>query len=128
MNPLCGTQEKTPFMSYSKLYYIRGVFFMGTRAHYDPEIKWKAVKMKEDGYANSVIMDTLGIKNVSQIKTWMRWYRAGETHRFEQPVGKQYSFHKGIEELSEIEALKLRIKHLEMQNELLGKLKGISKN
>ncbi|WP_425322209.1 hypothetical protein [Brevibacillus laterosporus] len=22
----------------------------------------------------------------------MRWYRNGETHRFEQPVGKQYTY------------------------------------
>jgi transposase-like protein len=101
---------------------------MGTRVHYDPVVKWKAVKMKEDGCPNKEIMETLGIKNVSQIKTWWKWYRSGETHRFNQPVGKQYTFNKGIDELSEVEALKLRVRQLEMQNELLGKLKGISKN
>jgi len=61
---------------------------METRVHYDSKIKWKAVKMKEAIHTNKEIMDFLGIKKVSQIKTWMRWYRIGETHRFEQPVGK----------------------------------------
>ncbi|MES9682977.1 hypothetical protein ABWK22_08635 [Gottfriedia acidiceleris] len=44
--------------------------------------------MNEDGFTNKEIMETLGIKNVSQIKRCMRWYRAGDTHRFNQPVGK----------------------------------------
>ncbi|PGZ89904.1 hypothetical protein [Bacillus sp. AFS029533] len=61
---------------------------MGTRVHYDSDIKRKAVKMNEDGFTNKEIMETLGIKNVSQIKRCMRWYRAGDTHRFNQPVGK----------------------------------------
>ncbi len=43
----------------------------------------------------------------------------------EQPVGKQYSF--SIGELSEVESLKLRVKQLEVQNELLEKLNGISR-
>lgn len=47
------------------------------------------------------------------------------THRFHQPVGKQYTYSKGIDELSEVERLTLRIKQLEMHNELLGKLNGI---
>ncbi|MBC1414455.1 hypothetical protein [Listeria welshimeri] len=50
-----------------------------------------------------------------------------ETYRFIQPVGKQYSFQKGIQEMSEVDRLKLRIKQLEMHNELLGKLKEISR-
>jgi transposase-like protein len=66
-----------------------GVFHLVKRVHYPEEIKWKAVEMKEEGYSNPFIMDTLGIKNVSQIKTWMRWYRTHQTYRFSQPVGKQ---------------------------------------
>ncbi|TVZ81246.1 hypothetical protein FB379_11745 [Aeribacillus composti] len=45
--------------------------------------------MKQAGYTNREIMETLGIKNKTQM-TWMRWYKHGETHRFSQPVGKQY--------------------------------------
>ncbi|WP_049131569.1 helix-turn-helix domain-containing protein, partial [Bacillus cereus] len=44
--------------------------------------------MKKDGYSNRTIMEQFGIKNVSQIKTWMKWYRTGQTYRFQQPVGK----------------------------------------
>src|SRR6478736_5550897 len=68
--------------------------------------------MKKDGYSNRIIMETLGIKNVSQIKTWMKWYRTDQTYRFQQPVGKQYSYGKGPKELSELEQLRLENKHL----------------
>lgn len=98
---------------------------MGTRVHYPSEIKWKAVNMRLDGQSNKQVMQTLGIKNVAQIKIWMSWYRTNQTHRFDQPVGKQYSFNKGFSELNELERLKLRVRQLEMQNEILGKLNGI---
>lgn len=98
---------------------------MGTRVHYPSEIKWKAVNMRLDGQSSKQVMETLGIKNKTQIKTWMRWYRTDQTHRFNQPVGKQYAFNKGISELNELERLKLRVRQLEMQNEILGKLNGI---
>ena len=64
-------------------------------------------------------MEKLGIKNVSQIKTWMKWYRTDQTYRFQQPVGKQYSYGKGPKELSELEQLRLENKHLK-QNYLYG--------
>jgi transposase len=98
---------------------------MGKKVQYPSEIKWEAIKMKSEGYTTSQVMKKLNVKNKSQIMTWMRWYKKGETHRFEQGVGKQYTFNKGIGELSEVEALKLRVKQLEMENELLGKLKRI---
>ena len=101
---------------------------MAKRVHYPPELKWKAVNMKLAGHSSPQIMKVLGIKNDSQIETWTRWYLNGETHRFNQPVGKQYSFNKGINEMSEVEQLKLRIRQLEMHNELLGKLNGILRN
>ncbi|MGG1287319.1 hypothetical protein ABE234_17610, partial [Bacillus wiedmannii] len=41
--------------------------------HYPEETKWKVIEMKKDGYSNRTIMEKLGIKNVSQIKTWMKW-------------------------------------------------------
>ena len=37
----------------------------------------------------------------------------GETHRFHQQVGKQYSYEKGMAELSEIDQLKLELKRKE---------------
>ncbi len=50
------------------------------------EIKMKAVEMRLAGIPVKEVMDQLCIKNKTQLKTWMRWYRNGETHRFEQPV------------------------------------------
>lgn len=43
------------------------------------------------GYSNQTIMETLGIKNVTQIKRWMNWYHTNQNYRFQQPVGEQYS-------------------------------------
>ncbi len=54
-------------------------------------------------------METLGIKNVSQVKTWWRWYENDELHRFHQPMGKQYTYGKGMEPLSEAEQLRLQV-------------------
>jgi transposase len=108
-----------------KLYNMRGVFFMANRVHYPPEVKWNAVSMKIAGHSTREVMKVLEVKNDTQIETWMRWYQNGETHRFQQPVGKQYSYNKGIEELSQVERLTIRVKQLEMHNELLGKLNGI---
>jgi transposase len=112
-------------MSYSKTILHERCIFVRKRVHYPTEVKWKAVNMKLDGHSQREIMKVLGISNDTQIETWMRWYRNGETHRFHQPLGKQYTYSKGIGELSEAEHLKLRIKQLEMHNELLGKLNGI---
>lgn len=42
-------------------------------------------------------MEKYGIKNVSQIKTWMKRYRTNQIHRFDQPIGKQYSYIKSEE-------------------------------
>ena len=50
--------------------------------------------MKKAGKSNKVIMDTLGIKNVSQVKTWWQWHQNDELFRFHQPVGKQYTYGK----------------------------------
>lgn len=98
---------------------------MGKRVQYPAAVKWKAVELKLEGYSTQEVMLKLGIKNKTQVKTWMRWYRNGETYRFEQPVGKQYAYNKGIKSLDETERLKLHIKQLEMQVEILGKLNGI---
>ncbi|WP_371400326.1 hypothetical protein [Bacillus wiedmannii] len=54
---------------------------MKTRVYSPEEINWKVIEMKKDAYSNCTIMGKPGIKNVSQIKTWMkknlgnRWFR-----------------------------------------------------
>lgn len=70
---------------------------------YSAETKFACIEMKKAGKSNRVILEILGIKNISQIKTWWRWYQKGEIYRFYQPVGKQYTYGKGLEELSEVE-------------------------
>ena len=100
---------------------------MQKNVFYSSELKWKAVELYKEGFNSVQITQMLGIKNKSQVRTWIRWYRNGEAHRFEQPPGKQYSFNKGVLELTELERLRLRVKQLEMHNELLGKIHGISR-
>ena len=54
---------------------------------YSSETKWAVVKDKMSGrLTNKEIMEKYGIKNESQIKTWMKWYRNNEMHRFDQPI------------------------------------------
>jgi transposase len=96
---------------------------------YSEEIKREVIQMKVSGkYTNKQIMDKYGIKNVSQIKTWMRWYRNGEEYRLSQPIGKQYSFGKGPDELSELEQLKRKVNYLEAKNEILKKYQEIERS
>ena len=52
-----------------------GYFIMSSRVHYSPEIKWKAIDMKLNGSTTKEIMNKLGIKNKSQIMTWLIWYK-----------------------------------------------------
>jgi transposase len=94
---------------------------MGKKVHYPSEIKIKAIEMKKNGIKNSEITKELGIKNVTQIKTWMRWERNGESYRFDQPIGKQYSYSKGPEGQDELEAERKKNKHLQMQINILKK-------
>ena len=79
---------------------------------YSVETKLACIEMKKAGKSNKVIMETLSIKNVSQVKIWWRWYRNGELHRFHQPVGEQYTYGKGMEQLSEVEQLRLQVELL----------------
>lgn len=60
----------------------------------------------------------LNIKNKTQVKTWWRWYQNNEHYRLSQPVGKQYSFGFGPEDVSDQERTENRIKFLEQQNEI----------
>ncbi|OLQ44931.1 transposase [Bacillus licheniformis] len=94
---------------------------MGTRVTYPVEVKQKAVEMRLAGVPMKEIMQELNIKNKTQVQTWVRWYKAGDTHRFEQPVGKQYTYGKGPEYSSELEKLQAEIRYLRQQNEVLKK-------
>ncbi|CAM3009347.1 hypothetical protein CD039_00935 [Staphylococcus argensis] len=68
------------------------------RVAYSVETKFKAVKMKEEDYTTKEIMCELNIRNRTQVKTWWRWYRKGETYRFSQQVGKQFSYNTIIKD------------------------------
>ncbi|EYB35246.1 hypothetical protein DBK22_02913 [Bacillus velezensis] len=94
---------------------------MGTRVSYPVEVKQKAVEMRLAGVPMKEIMQELNIKNKTQVQTWVRWYKAGDTHRFEQPVGKQYTYGKGPEYSSDLEKLQAEIRYLRQQNEVLKK-------
>lgn len=85
---------------------------------YSWETKLACIDMKKAGKSNRVIMETLGIKNNSQIYTWMKWYENEELYRFHQGVGKQYTYCKGLEHLSEVEQLQLQV-------DLLKKYRGL---
>ena len=60
---------------------------MTTRVAYPIEVKQEVICMKLDGKTTKEIMSTLTIKNKTQVETWWRWYRNGESHRFLQIVG-----------------------------------------
>ncbi|SIS15945.1 Helix-turn-helix domain-containing protein [Bacillus velezensis] len=94
---------------------------MRTRVSYPVEVKQKAVEMRLAGVPMKEIMQELNIKNKTQVQTWVRWYKAGDTHRFEQPVGKQYTYGKGPEYSSDLEKLQAEIRYLRQQNEVLKK-------
>ncbi|AEP93088.1 putative transposase [Bacillus subtilis subsp. subtilis str. RO-NN-1] len=100
---------------------LGGVFSMGTRVSYPVEVKQKAVEMRLAGVPMKEIMQKLNIKNKTQVQTWVRWHKAGDTHRFEQPVGKQYTYGKGPEYSSELEKLQAENCYLRQQNEVLKK-------
>lgn len=100
---------------------------MGTRVSYPVEIKQKAVEMKLAGVPVKEIMNELNIKNKTQVDTWVRWYKSGEVHRFEQPVGKQYAYGKGPTYSSELEKLQAENRFLRQQNEVLKKYKELER-
>lgn len=95
---------------------------------YSSEVKWAVVQAKLSGeLTNQEIMEKYGIKNVSQIKTWVKWYRNGEVYRFDQPIGKQYTYGHGPEFNSEDERKNNQINHLKMENEILKKYMEMEK-
>lgn len=61
------------------------------------------------------VIEQLRIRNKTQLKTWMCWYRKDEVYRLEQPVGKQYSYGKGPGHSSELEKVKAEKKYKELE-------------
>ncbi len=95
---------------------------------YTSEVKWLVVKEKLSGTSTTKeIMEKYDIKNRSQISTWMRWYRNNEIYRFDQPIGKQYSYGHGPEGQSETDIINRKMAHLEMENKILKKFIAITK-
>ncbi len=103
-----------------------GVFSM-KRVAYSVETKNKVIEMKIKRCSTREIMDQLNIRSKTQVDNWWKWYRNGETHRFNQQIGKQYSYGKDKEELSSEEALKLKLKRLEIENDILKKYKALER-
>lgn len=87
----------------------------------------QAIEMRLAGVPVKEVMERLGIRNVTQLKVWMKWYREGELHRLEQPVGKQYSFGKGPEYTSELEKVKAENRFLKQQLDVLKKYKDLER-
>ncbi|WP_374989650.1 IS3 family transposase (plasmid) [Priestia megaterium] len=98
---------------------------MGTRVSYPAEVKIKAIEMRLAGVPVKEVLSQLNIRSYTQLKRWMRWYKNGEMHRFEQPVGKQYSYGKGPGFKDEISKLKAENRYLTQQIEGLKKVQGI---
>lgn len=89
---------------------------------YSSAVKWAVVKDKLSGeLSNREIMEKYSIKNRSQINTWMRWYKENQIHRFDQPIGKQYSYGHGPDWKSKDDKKNAQIDHLKMENEILKK-------
>ena len=102
--------------------------FSMARVSYPADVKWAVVKEKLAGELTiQEIMEKYGIKNKSQITTWMKWYQNNELHRFDQPVGKQYTYGYGPEGASKQELLNRKIIHLEIENDILKKFMEIAK-
>ena len=116
-------------MDLVQYYQIRmEVSFYGKKSvAYSVDTKNKAVEMKLQGYSTKQVMQELNIKNKTQVETWFRWYKNGETHRFHQQVGKQYSYEKGMAKLSEIDQLKLELQRKEVELEILKKYKELER-
>ncbi|SYX83681.1 transposase [Paenibacillus alvei] len=100
---------------------------MATRVSYPVEVKLKAIEMRLAGIPVKEVMNELNIKNVTQLKVWMKWYREGELHRLDQPVGKQYSYGKGPEYTSELEKVKAENRFLKQQLDVLKKYKELER-
>ena len=76
---------------------------------------------------NSEIMEKHGIKSESQIHTWMRWYWSNEIYRFDQPIGKQYTYGHGPDSANEDDKKERQLSHLKTENDILKKFMEIER-
>jgi transposase len=106
---------------------LGGVFSMGTRVSYPVEVKQKGVQMRLAGVPVKEIMQELNIKNKTRIMTWVRWHKDRELQRFDQPVGKQYTYGKGPDYSTELEKLQAENRFLRQQNEVLKKYRELER-
>ncbi len=51
----------------------------------------------------------------------MRWYRSDKHYRFDQPIGKQYTYGHGSDSANEDDKKERQMSHQEMENEILKK-------
>lgn len=79
---------------------------------YSIEIKMAVISDKLAGLTTRSIMEKYGIRNKTQVETWVKWFKRGESNRLSQPVGKQYSFGKGPVELPKQQQLEIENKRL----------------
>ena len=100
---------------------------MVKRISYPLEVKEAAIRMKLEGKTTREIMTELNVRNKTQVSTWWQWYRKGESYRFSQGVGKQYSYGKGREDLSSEERLKQENKYLKQEIDVLKKYKELER-
>lgn len=100
---------------------------MVKRIAYPIKVKEEAIKMKLEGKTTREIMDKLNIRNKTQVKTWWKWYRNGESFRFSQGVGKQYTYGKGNEQSSPLEALERENNYLKQEIDVLKKFKELER-
>jgi hypothetical protein len=103
------------------------VSFYGDKSQYPVEIKLKAIEMRLACVPVKEVLSQSNIRNHTQLKTWMTWYKNGEMHLFEQPVGKQYSYGKGPDFENETSKLEAENRHLRQQIEILKKYKELER-
>ena len=100
---------------------------MGKRVSYPVEVKLKAIEMRLAGVPIKEVMETLQIRNYTQLKTWMRWHRDGESYRLAQPVGQTYTPRKGAHSQDTPSKLEAENRYLKQQIEVLKKYKELKR-
>lgn len=101
---------------------------MGKNRFYPEKVKREVIRLRmEEHVSYQELMKQFGIKNKSQIQTWVRWFKQGEYHRLAQPPGKQYTFGKGPEEGTEVEELRKKLAYYEMKEDVMGKATALER-
>ncbi|XIH15765.1 hypothetical protein C1N83_23965 [Priestia aryabhattai] len=97
---------------------------MGTRVSYPVEVKLKAIEMRLAGIPVKEVMETLQIRNRTQLKTWMRWQKNEQREemkrkkRIERKIGEQCRNHKfryGYRKITALLNQTMRINHKTVQ-------------